>query len=99
MLRVEFPWLDNVVRAKRPQRLPVVLTPEQVRTILAHLEGEYWLIASLLYGSGLRLKDIDFGYGQLIVRDGKGGKGSDDGAARDRQSFIRATPGKSPETE
>jgi integron integrase len=74
--------LGQVVRAKRPERLPVVLTREEVKAVLAHLTGEKWLIASLLYGSGLRLmeavrlrvKDVDFGQKHLIVRDGKGRK-------------------------
>jgi integrase len=73
--------LDNdVVRAKRPERLPVVLTPVEVRTVLAHLEGTPWLMASLLYGPGLRLleclrfrvNDIDFGQNHIVVRDDKG---------------------------
>jgi integron integrase len=69
-------------RAKRPDRLPVVLTRDEVRRVLAQLEGTHWLMASLLYGSGLRLmeclrlrvKDVDFGQSQIIVRDGKGQK-------------------------
>ncbi|TAK53982.1 MAG: integron integrase [Gammaproteobacteria bacterium] len=82
VLNVDLPWLENVTRATRPRRLPVVLTPEEVRAVIAHLSGHHWLIASLLYGSGLRLmealrlrvKDLDFDYRQLVVRDGKGGK-------------------------
>ncbi len=73
-------WLDNVEHAKRPTRLPVVLTATEVRTVLAHLEGRHRLMANLLYGAGLRLmecvrlrvKDLDFEYQQLTVRDGKG---------------------------
>jgi integron integrase len=76
------PWLDNVVRAKRPTRLPTVLSVEEARRVLGHLKGHYWLMGSLMYGAGLRLmeclrlrvKDVDFGYRQVIVRDGKGGK-------------------------
>lgn len=76
------PWLDNVKRAKRPARLPVVLTIAEVSHLLAHLEGRPWLMASLLYGAGLRLmecvrlrvKDVDFVYRQITVRDGKGHK-------------------------
>ncbi len=72
----------NAVRAKKPKRLPVVLTRDEVERILTHLSGEYRLMAQLLYGSGLRLiecirlrvKDIDFAQRQIIVRDGKGGK-------------------------
>lgn len=80
VLRQELPWMDDITRAKKPKRLPVVLTQEEVRSMLAHLQGDAWLMASLLYGAGLRLmeclrlrvKDVDFGYRQLIVRDGKG---------------------------
>jgi integron integrase len=75
-------WLDDLDRAKRPAKLPVVLSREEVRAVLAQLDGPNWLMASLLYGSGLRLmecvrlrvKDIDFSYDQIIVRDGKGSK-------------------------
>ena len=75
-------WIDAIERAKKPSRLPVVFTRQEVQSILLHLEGVRWLIASLLYGSGLRLmeclrlrvKDIDFGYRQILVRDGKGAK-------------------------
>jgi integron integrase len=72
----------DALRAKRPRRLPVVLTRAEVRAILDHLEGEKHVMASLLYGSGLRLmeclrlrvKDVDFGQNHLVVRDGKGQK-------------------------
>ena len=75
-------WLDNLVRAKRPARVPTVLTVAEVQRLLSGLDGMKWLMASLLYGAGLRLreclklrvKDIDFEYRQIIVRDGKGGK-------------------------
>lgn len=81
-LGIDLPWLDNVVRAKRPARLPVVLTKEEVRMLLSQLGQQNWLMASLLYGSGLRLKeclrlrvkDIDFDYKQIVVRDAKGDK-------------------------
>jgi integrase len=74
--------LENVTRASRPKRLPVVLTPSEVRSVLARLEGTTWLVANLLYGSGLRLmeslrlrvKDIGLERCELIVRDAKGGK-------------------------
>ena len=80
VLNKEIDWLTNLERAKLPQRLPVVLTENEVRSVLAHLDGRNWLMASLLYGAGLRLmecirlrvKDIDFEYGQITVRDGKG---------------------------
>jgi integron integrase len=82
VLKQELPWLDKVVRAKRQKRLPVVLSRVEVRDVLARLSGTHWLIASLLYGSGLRLheglairvKDIDLQRGEIVVRDGKGGK-------------------------
>jgi integron integrase len=82
VLKQPLDWLDQVERAKKPSRLPVVLTRQEVHSVLLHLEGTRWLIASLLYGAGLRLmeclrlrvKDIDFGYNQIIVRDGKGAK-------------------------
>lgn len=78
----ELEWLQNVERAKRPLRMPVVLTGNEVRAVLARLEGRPWLMASLLYGTGLRLmecvrlrvKDVDFEYAQIMVRDGKGEK-------------------------
>ncbi|MGB6310560.1 MAG: integron integrase [Steroidobacteraceae bacterium] len=82
VLGVELPWLENVTRASRPRRLPVVLSVAEVRSVLAHLEGTSWLIASFLYGSGLRLmeahrlrvKDLVIERGEVIVRDAKGGK-------------------------
>jgi len=72
--------LDGTLRATRPPRVPVVLTRAEARALLAHVALPYRLIADLLYGSGLRLleclrlrvKDVDFGYGRIIVRDGKG---------------------------
>ncbi|MGH7960736.1 MAG: integron integrase [Candidatus Binatia bacterium] len=75
-------WLDDVVRAKRPHRLPVVLTRQEVRALLGVLDGVQWSMANLLYGAGLRLleclrlrvKDIDFSTNQLVVREGKGNK-------------------------
>ena len=71
---------ENLVRAKRPARLPVVFTQEEVRKILVQLEGSLWLMGQFLYGAGLRVmecmrlrvKDLDFGYKQITVRDGKG---------------------------
>jgi integron integrase len=82
VLVVELPWLDDVVRAKRPQYLPVVLTREEVRAVLQRLHGAPRLMALLLYGAGLRLmeccrlrvKDVDFSTNQVVVRNGKGSK-------------------------
>ena len=75
-------WLDDIVRAKRPERLPVVLTRQEVQGLLAVLDGVPWIMAVLLYGSGLRLmeglrlrvKDIDFSRREVLVREGKGNK-------------------------
>jgi integron integrase len=91
VLDVELPWLENVTRASRPKRLPVVLSVTEVRSVLAQLDGTCWLIANLLYGSGLRLmeahrlriKDLVFERGEVIVRDAKGGK--------DRVTVLPAT--------
>jgi integron integrase len=82
VLDIELQWIDKIVRAKKPVRLPVVLTPGEIAAVLAQLDGVYWTIASLLYGSGLRLmeclrlrvKDLDFDAHQITVRDGKGAK-------------------------
>ena len=82
VLKVDLPWLDNVVRSTRPRRLPVVLTQAEARSVIGNLQGVPWLVTSLLYGSGLRVlealrlrvKDVDFPIRQLTVRDGKGGK-------------------------
>jgi integron integrase len=76
------PWLDNVTRAKKPERLPVVLTATEVQRVLARLDGERWLQAALMYGSGLRvseaigirIKDLDLDRRSLVVRGGKGQK-------------------------
>jgi integron integrase len=78
----DLPWLDDVVRAKAPVHLPVVLSRDEVRAVLAHLHGTPRLMAALLYGSGLRLleccrlrvKDVEFARHQLTVRRGKGDK-------------------------
>jgi integron integrase len=82
VIKKEIGWIDDVERAKRPQRVPVVFTKDEVKNILLHLEGTKWIMASLLYGAGLRLrdcvrlrvKDINLGYDQIVVRDGKGQK-------------------------
>lgn len=82
VLQQKFDWLDGIVKAKRPVRLPVVLAREEVRAVLGHMRGTPWLMASLMYGAGLRLlecarlriKDVDFAMGEITVRDGKGRK-------------------------
>lgn len=82
VLDIRLDWLDGVVRAKRPKRLPVVLTRGEVAAVLKHLYGGNLIAAVLMYGAGLRLleclalriKDIDFGYRQITVREGKGNK-------------------------
>lgn len=82
VLGVELPWMENVIRAKRPRRLPVVLSAVEVRRLLAAMDGQVWLMASLLYGTGMRLmeclrlrvKDVDFARSEILVREGKGGK-------------------------
>ncbi|KFN48683.1 integron integrase [Arenimonas composti] len=91
VLRVELPWMENVIRAKRPARLPTVLSRDEVGRLLAAMDGRPWLVASLLYGSGMRLmealrlrvKDLDFARGEITVRDGKGG--------RDRRTILPAS--------
>ena len=82
VLKVDLPWLEEFTPAKHSNHVPVVLTKEEVRILLNELKDTNWLIANLLYGSGLRLiealrlrvKDLDFGFKQIVVRDGKGGK-------------------------
>jgi integrase len=82
ILKHDIGWLHDVVRAKQPQRLPVVLTRDEVAAVLRHLSGIPWIMATLLYGAGLclmecirlRVKDIDFAYNQIVVCDGKGQK-------------------------
>ena len=82
VLERDLPWFDDLVRAKRPVRLPVVLSEAEARKLLEQLDAMTWIMASLLYGAGLRLqeclilrvKDVDFSYHQILVREGKGGK-------------------------
>lgn len=82
VLRIDLPRLDEVVRAKGPKRLPVVLTREEVRAALERIEGVPGIMAMLLYGAGLRLlecarlrvKDVDFAANEIVVRAGKGDK-------------------------
>jgi integron integrase len=82
VLAIDLPWLNDVTRAKRPQRIPVVLTRDEVHAVLDRMSGVYGLMARLLYGTGMRLmecvrlrvKDVDFGRGEILIRDGKGAK-------------------------
>src|SRR5215204_3270376 len=82
VLKVELPWLQNVDRVQRPPKLPVVFTREEAQRIIACTRGTPRLMLQLMYGCGLRVlevcrlrvKDVDFGYLQITVRDGKGGK-------------------------
>jgi len=82
VLKKEIGWVENVERAKKPLRLPVVFSRDEVKAIMKRFEGSKWLMVSILYGSGMRLmeclrlrvKDIDFEYNQIVVRDGKGSK-------------------------
>ena len=82
VLIIELPWLEDVTRAKKPTRLPVVLTTTEVNAVLSSMDGVRGLVAQLLYGSGMRLmecirlriKDIDFERREIMVRNGKGGK-------------------------
>jgi len=91
VLGIELPWMDDIRRAKRPQRLPVVLTRDETIALLGEMDGITGLMASLLYGSGLRLmecvrlrvKDVDFARHEIIVRQGKGGK--------DRRTMLPGT--------
>lgn len=91
VLGCELPWLDGLRRPTRPPRLPTVLTHAEVERLLAQLQGTRWLVASLLYGAGLRVmecvrlrvKDVDLSYRQILVRDGKG--------ERDRVTMLPGT--------
>lgn len=91
VLGLDLPWLDNVTQAKMPKRMPVVLTQSEVQALLTRLDGTLWLIASLLYGSGLRVmeclrlrvKDVDLSRREILVREGKGFK--------DRVTMLPAT--------
>ncbi len=82
VLGQELPWMDGIRRANKPERLPTVLTRDEVAMLLAQMSGVTWLMAGLLYGAGLRLmecvrlrvQDIDFARREITVRQGKGGK-------------------------
>ncbi|WP_297835065.1 integron integrase [Thermomonas sp.] len=91
VLRVELPWMESVLRAKRPRRLPTVLSHLEVRQLLSMMSGRTWLMASLLYGTGMRLmeclrlrvKDVDFARNEILIRNGKG--------AKDRRTMLPRT--------
>jgi integron integrase len=82
VLHRELAWMQNLIWAKKPKKIPTVFTRQEVSLVLSQMSDLKWLMASLLYGSGLRLmeclrlrvKDIDFGYQQILVRDGKGNR-------------------------
>ncbi len=82
VLGLQLGWMSGIVRAQRPARLPVVLSREEVARLLGNLDGAVWLMASLIYGAGLRLtectelrvKDVNLDRGELTIREGKGGK-------------------------
>ncbi len=82
VLKIELPWMNEIVRAKRPSRLPIVLSRDEVRRLLSEVEPGTWLVCALLYGCGLRLMealqlrihDIDFDQRMIVVRNGKGAK-------------------------
>ena len=82
VLDITLPWLTDLIRAKRPQRLPVVLTRDEVQQLLSKISGVEWLAASMLYGTGMRLgecvqlriKDIDLARREILIRDAKGQK-------------------------
>lgn len=82
VLKLELQWMESVVRAKRPARVPTVLSRDEVTRLLALLQGRVWLVVALLYGTGMRLleclrlrvKDVDFERGEIVVRSGKGAK-------------------------
>jgi integron integrase len=88
VLKKRLPWIDNIVRASRPKKVPVVFTQEEARQVLSRMTGTPRLMAHLLYGSGLRVmecvrlrvKDVDLGYLQITLRNGKGG--------RDRRTMV-----------
>jgi integron integrase len=82
VLKQDLPWIDDIERAKRPAKMPVVFTPEEARAVLGKMRGTARLMGQLLYGCGLRLnecarlrvKDVDFGYLHILIRDAKGGR-------------------------
>jgi integron integrase len=100
VLGQDLPWFKDLVRAKRPVRIPAVLSRAEVARLLSAMQGAKWLMASLLYGAGLRqieclqlrVKDVDFAYRQILVRDSKGAKDRvtmlPEGAAQPLQAHL-----------
>src|SRR6266576_1020133 len=94
VLKKELPYVHNIERAKQRKKLPVVFTRDEVKAVLERMSGTNQLIASLLYGSGMRLmeclrlrvRDVDLGYNQIVIRDGKGEKDR----IRAKNNFTRA---------
>jgi integron integrase len=90
VLAIDLPWMDNVVRAKQKRYLPVVLSQGEVAKLLRNLAGREWLMATLMYGTGIRLmeclrlriKDVDFDRNEITIRTPKGG--------RDRRTMLPA---------
>lgn len=82
ILKVDLPFLDGIERSRRPKRTPIVMSQAEVQRVLGCMSGKHWLMASLLYGSGLRtseclnlrVQDLDYEYRQITIRDGKGAK-------------------------
>jgi integron integrase len=91
VLKQDLPWINDIERAKRPAKVPVVFTPQETKAVLGKMQGTAQLMAQLLYGCGLRLtectrlrvKDVDFGYLHIVIRDAKGG--------RDRVTMLPVT--------
>ena len=91
VLEIDLPWLEDVIRAKRPRHIPTILEKREVHALLDQMEGEHALMARLMYGTGMRigeclairLKDLDFDRLELVVRDGKG--------AKDRVTMVPST--------
>ena len=90
VLAIKLPWMENVVRAKQKRYIPTVLSQGEIAKLLQHLSGREWLMASLMYGTGIRLmeclhlrvKDVDFGRNEIAIRTPKGG--------RDRRTMVPA---------
>jgi site-specific recombinase XerD len=101
VLEQDFPWLDNVVRAKGAQRLPVVLIRAEVRAVIQQLQGVPRLMALLMYGAGLRLlecarlrvQDVDLASNQIVIRGTPAASGPGSGSSRRPGSAFTRPPG------